>query len=432
MTISPYDHMAMTICPMTKCLMTISPNTGMEKHMEEFQNRQLLVIAKEKLTFTVIFITVTMEEICAANNQFGLDIVRGLNLNENLILSSFSIMTSLYMVYFGARGNTASQMKQALHFENITDVHSGFKELLAVMNGSSSYTLNIVNRFFGEQTLDFMEAYLEGSRQWYNSELKKVDFRDNPEPTRQYINNWIEEQTRGKIQNLLPENSVNSDTQLVIANVIYLLANWTHRFPECGTYNESFTLSNNEEVIVEMMSTTSDFNYLNTSVNGQNAQILELPYGDDSNLSMFIILPDAGTNLAMLEENFSLETIMDWTNSEHMENTIVNVQLPRFRVENSISLNDVLPSLGMGELFAPGANLSGIASGDFYVSGLHHRAYVNIDEDGTEAAAVTAVTVSVTSIGPTPIQFKANHPFFFTIQHKATKCILFYGRLISP
>ncbi|KAM4664984.1 leukocyte elastase inhibitor-like [Discoglossus pictus] len=375
---------------------------------------------------------ITMEAICTANNHFGLDLVKQIHSNENLILGQFSIMTALAMLYLGARKESATQIEKALHLDNIDDVHSGFKEVLAAMKTSDDYILYIANRFFGEQSFDFIQKYLEDSKTYYGAELEAVNFFTNPESSRQHINEWVEDQTRGKIQELLPQNSISDITKLVIINAMYFLANWTLPFKHHKTYNTTFTLSNNEEATVEMMTTTSTFNYRNTNINGQKVQILELPYGETKDMSMIVFLPEHSNDISELEQMISYETVADWTNSENMIPTSVEVHLPIFKITSGVNVVDHLQDLGISDVFTTEANLSGIATEDLKVSGVFHKAFVSVDEDGTEAAAATAIVVEATSAVTGEVTFKANRPFIFLIKHKVSKCIIFYGKCLSP
>ncbi|KAM4663689.1 leukocyte elastase inhibitor-like [Discoglossus pictus] len=374
---------------------------------------------------------ITMDAICTANNQFGLDLVKQIHSNDNLILGQFSIMTALAMLYLGARKESATQIEKVLHLENIDNVHSAYKEVLAALKTSDDYILYIANRFFGEKSFFFFQTYLEDSKTYYGSELENFDFFTNPEFSRQHINAWVDEQTRGKIQELLPQNSISDATKLVVINAMYFLANWTLPFDYYGTYTSSFTLSNNQEVTVEMMTTTSIYNYRNTNINGQKVQILELPYGETKDMSMIVFLPEHSTDLSELEQMISYETAADWTNSENMISTSVEVHLPRLKITSGVKLVKHLQDLGINDVFTTKANLSGIARQHLKVSGIYHKASVSVNEEGTEAVAATDIAVPSSAIFG-KVTFKADHPFIFLIQHKVSKCNIFYGKCVSP
>ncbi|XP_053323826.1 serpin B6-like [Spea bombifrons] len=331
-----------------------------------------------------------MEAICVANNQFTVDIAKNVVIDQNLAMSSFSIFVALAMASVGARNTTETQMKKVLHLENITNVHPRFKELFTSLS-CQEYILDIANGLFVEQTFPILNSFLQSVSLWYNVEPENVNFLGDSEGVRQHINSLIEQQTRGLIQDLLPPDSVSSDTVSVVTNAIYLSANWTTAFPHGNTVNASFTLRTNEQVTVEMMSTIQTFNTRNISED--NVRVLELTYGDSKIMSMYIIMPDEGTDILEIERNMVFEKIMDWTDSSKMEQAVLKVNVPRFQIEHSIQPENILENLGMTDVFRSSANFSGISDTGVYISGVFHKAYVKVDENGTEAAAATGVVI---------------------------------------
>ncbi|KAG8442468.1 hypothetical protein GDO86_011310 [Hymenochirus boettgeri] len=299
-----------------------------------------------------------------------------------------------------------------------------------MMNHGNDYQLNIVKKLFGEQTFKFLQSYLDAVNNFYGAPLEMVDFLHNPEITRQQINSWIQQQTKGKIQNLLPEDSVSPNTALAVANTLYFLANWTAPFSERGTTKAPFILTPNEQVIVNMMNNEGIFNTNN--INSHGITILELPYGLTKALSMFILLPDNNTVLAKMDKGISYEKLSQWTSSENMNLNHITVQLPRFRMEQRFSLRKILSSLGMSSAFSQvRANFSGMEKfGKLYLSDVYHKTFIEVNEKGTEAASATAGVVSIRSIPDG--EFKADRPFHFFIRHNRTKCILLYGKLCKP
>ncbi|OCT76356.1 leukocyte elastase inhibitor isoform X2 [Xenopus laevis] len=372
-------------------------------------------------------------DICTANNAFTIDVLKEVSKNsagQNVVFSSMSIMISLAMVYLGARGNTAGDMRKALHFDDIEDVHTHFQVLLKeMMKNNNDYTLTTVNKLFGEKRYNFLPSFLKAINKFYGTPLEKVDFSFNPEATRQYINAWIQQKTKGKIQNLLPETSISSNTALVVTNTLYFLANWTTQFSEEATSKAPFTLITNEQIKVNMMATMNTFNMNRIEKLGMS--VLELPYGDKKDLNMIIMLPDNSTVLAKVDREISYEKLNKWT-SENMSPNYMTVYLPRFRMEKSFSLKKVLSSLGMSSAFSQGrANFSGMERQQtLYVSDVHHKTFLEVNEKGTEAASATGSVMSIRSLAYE--EFKADRPFHFFIRHNKNNCILLYGKFYKP
>ncbi|KAE8597731.1 hypothetical protein XENTR_v10016580 [Xenopus tropicalis] len=342
-----------------------------------------------------------------------------------------SIMISLAMVYLGAHGNTAADMGKALHFDEVEDVHAQFRVLLKeLMKNGNDYTLTTVNKLFGEKKYYFLPTFLKAINAFYGAPLEKVDFSSNPEATRSYINAWIQEKTKGKIQNLLPENSISPNTVLMVANTLYFLANWTTQFSEHATSKAPFTLITNEQIKVNMMATMNTFNM--KRIKNPGMSVLELPYGDTKDLSMVIMLPDNSTVLTKVDREISYENLSKWTRSENMSSNYLAVYLPRFRMEKSFSLKKVLSSLGMSSAFSQSrANFSGMGKQkQLYVSDVHHKTFIEVNEKGTEAASATGSVMSIRSLANE--EFKADRPFHFFIRHNKTNCILLYGKFYSP
>ncbi|XP_072880310.1 leukocyte elastase inhibitor-like [Hemitrygon akajei] len=379
-----------------------------------------------------------MEKLSKANYHFTLDLFRELikgNQVGNIFFSPFSISTALAMVYLGAKKNSASQMAKALHFDDVGDLHSAFQKMqLEVNRADVPYLLKMANRLYGEKTYKFLEEFCKSCENYYGAALSAVDFRASANETRQEINKWVEEQTAGKIQDLLAADSVNSDTKLVLVNAIYFKGSWAEKFDEQCTQEMPFRLNKNESKPVQMMYKSDKF--LFRHIPEVNIKVLELPYVE-KDVSMVILLPDDimddATGLKKLEQTLTLEKLQEWTLQTKMEKTEVSVHLPRFKMENNFELNSALSSLGMTDLFdGSKADLSGISGTyDLFVSKAVHKSFVEVNEEGTEAAAATAIIVTFCSLVPEE-QFTADHPFLFFIRHNKTNNILFFGRCTCP
>ncbi|XP_072880317.1 leukocyte elastase inhibitor-like isoform X1 [Hemitrygon akajei] len=379
-----------------------------------------------------------MEKLSKANYHFTLDLFRELikgNQVGNIFFSPFSISTALAMVYLGAKNNSASQMAKTLHFDDVGDLHSAFQKMqLEVNRADVPYLLKMASRLYGEKSYKFLEEFCKSSENYYGAALSAVDFRASANETRQEINKWVEEQTAGKIQDLLAAGSVNSDTKLVLVNAIYFKGSWAEKFDEQCTQEMPFRLNKNESKPVQMMYKSDKF--LFRHIPEVNIKVLELPYVE-KDVSMVILLPDDimddSTGLEKLERTLTLEKLQEWTLQTKMEKIEVSVHLPRFKMENNFELNSALSSLGMTDLFdGSKADLSGISgTRDLFVSKAVHKSFVEVNEEGTEAAAATGIVIELLLM-QLEEQFTADHPFLFFIRHNKTNSILFFGRYTCP
>ncbi|XP_072306682.1 leukocyte elastase inhibitor-like isoform X2 [Eucyclogobius newberryi] len=374
-----------------------------------------------------------------ANTSFALNLLKTLSDNDcsaNVFFSPLSISSALAMVLFGAKGNTATQMSECLKTADISDeVHSSFGSLLQVFNSpDASYALSVANRLYGEQTYQFVEDFLGGTRKHYNAELQSVDFLGKSEEARVTINTWVEQQTQGKIKDVLAKGVVDGLTKLVLVNAIYFKGNWNKQFKESSTHDYKFRINKNETKPVKMMHQKSKFPI--TYVGDVGCQIIDLPY-KGKELSMLIFLPntieDDTTGLEKLEQQLTYGNFVEWTRPDMMDEVEVQLGLPRFKMEETYDLKNVLTSMGMADAFDMGrSDFSGMSpANDLVLSKVVHKAFVEVNEEGTEAAAATAAVMMLRCAVRTPT-FIADHPFLFFIRHNATNTVLFAGRYCSP
>ncbi|XP_034438861.1 leukocyte elastase inhibitor-like isoform X2 [Hippoglossus hippoglossus] len=379
-----------------------------------------------------------MAAISSSNTVFALELFRTLsdaNPSGNMFMSPLSISSALAMVYLGARGDTAAQMAQALSFSSGEAVHADFETLIEDINSpSASYILKTANRLYGEKTAKFLPRFLEATCKYYQADLKTVDFIRAAEASRVEINTWVEQQTENKIKDLLKPGTVTPMTRLALVNAIYFKGNWMNRFDKANTKEMPFQVSQTESKPVQMMYQMKKlpFNYIPDHA----LQILELPYVEEE-LSMFILLPEQPTDgsdpLLKLEKELTLERLKEWTDRENMDvQSEILVHLPKFKLEEDYELNEPLSKLGMTDVFcASKSDLSGMnGEGGLFLSTVAHKAFVEVNEEGTEAAAATAGMISFCMLREE--HFTADHPFLFFIRHNKTKSILFLGRFSSP
>ncbi|NWV15643.1 SPB10 protein, partial [Ptilonorhynchus violaceus] len=409
-----------------------------------------------------------MEVVSTSVGKFTVDFFNKLNetnKGKNIFFSPWSISAALALTYLGAKGNTATEMAEVLHFtqgvgaeasssvarpsrgrpkrrkldpenKQAADTHSGFKKLLTAINKPrSTYSLRSANRIYVEKTFILLPTYIQLSKNYYKAEPQKVNFKTAPEQSGKEINAWVENQTEGKIKNLLGPRDVTNSTKLILINAIYFKAEWEVKFKAEDTALQPFRLSKNKTKPVKMMYMRNTFPVL--IMETMNFKMIELPYVKRE-LSMFILLPDDikdnTTGLEQLERELTYEKLSEWSDSKKMTETLVDLYLPKFKMEERYDLSDNLIRMGMRSAFSSNADFSGMAEkGNVLISKVVHKSFVAVDEKGTEAAAATAVIIEMTSsLVSHVLKFKVDHPFYFFIRHNKSKSILFFGRFCSP
>ncbi len=377
------------------------------------------------------------DNIVQGNNEFALDLYGHLARcgASNLFFSPYSISSALAMTFAGARNQTVQQMANVLRFaadqENLHRAFAGLNE--KVFGGKShGYKIELANRLWGQRGYQLRPEFLELLRREYGADLEQLDFGGQPESASQKINQWVEEQTAGKIRNLISPEALGELTRLLLTNAIYFKGDWTRQFDEAATKRAAFHRGLFNKIKVQMMHQQAEFAY--AKVGG--VQVLELPYGS-RDLSMLVLLPKRASGLAKLESRLSLERLNQWVTA--LVPQTVNVFLPRFCLTEQFALTDVLRSMGMALAFSDTeADFSGMTDQQpgLCISDVIHKAFVEVNEEGTEAAAATAVTMALMRSKfhrPPPIPvFRADHPFIFMIRYQESGSILFMGRVVNP
>ncbi|MFP4027748.1 MAG: serpin family protein [Candidatus Brocadiia bacterium] len=379
----------------------------------------------------------TSGDLPEGNNAFAVALYEQLRQNkshegENLFLSPFSVSTAFALAYAGARGETAEQMEKVLHFPcRGKELNKAFAKLIDNLNARQkrgNYNLSVANALWGQKGYDFRKAYLSLTQKYYNAGLKEVDFKNNTEPSRKRINKWVAQETQNKIKKLMPRGSIDRMTRLVLTNAIYFKARWAETFNESATRKEPFILLDGTKVKNPMMHQTETFGYRELD----DLKILEMPYTKHE-LSMVVLLPKEDDGLPKLEESLTEKKLAKWL--KRMGHPRVTVAMPKFKLETKFMLGDTLKKMGMVNAFQKGkANFSGMnGRRDLYIQAAIHKAYVDVYEEGTEAAAATGIAVGATAahVAP-PKKFIADHPFLFLIRDRKTNSILFMGRLMDP
>lgn len=401
------------------CGLTLLIFTGCERELDPE------IIKSEPGTFD--------PNIVSANTKFGFDLfneIRKTDQDKNIFISPFSVSVALAMTLNGAAADTEQAMVNTLQLQGLGSglINSGYSHLNQTLQTSDSkVTLTIANSLWGKQGIPFKQDFLDRNSQYFNAEITTLDFSDLS--ASQTINMWIDNRTNGKIQKIV-DDSIDPQMVLFLINAIYFKGSWQTKFDSANTRDATFHLESGSTKQVPMMNRTDNYmHYVNLD---DNFQAISLPYGDGQ-MSMYIFLPSRESDL---------DTFLDGLNAENWENWLsqfqerkIWVQIPKFSLEYETGLIDTLTSLGMSIAFDEGrANFSRMASledivGNLYIAKVKHKTFIEVNEEGSEAAAVTGIGIAVTSLPP---QFIADRPFFFAIRDNETNTVLFMGTVVDP
>jgi serpin B len=367
------------------------------------------------------------------NNAFAVDLYGQLrNRSGNLFFSPESISTALAMTYAGARGETAAEMAKTLHFTLPPErLNPAMGALLADLNAAhEGYELHLANALWAEQDFTILDAFLGVMSADYGASFRKLDFKDSPDAAREVINKWVEEKTQDKIKDLLQPGILNGKTKLVLTNAIYFKGNWRAQFDKSATSDEDFHLSAEQTVKAPMMHREGGFSYFD----GGAFQALELPY-KTGDLSMIVLLPRDIGGLSALEQSLTPSSLKQWLGELHPAPKVI-LSLPRFKMTQQFGLGGTLAAMGMPQAFDARADFTGMTERrELFISAVIHKAFIDVNEEGTEAAAATAVVTMRPQMAmrpQPPIVFRADHPFLFLIRDNGSGSILFMGRVNDP
>ncbi len=365
------------------------------------------------------------------NSAFCFDLYQQLRGREgNLFFSPYSISTALAMTYGGARGETEAEMAAVLHLSGEQDaVHGAFSHLQTQLNAvqdKGNVQLSIANSLWAQNNYSFLDTFLDLTKSRYGAGVRFVDFVGNTEAARVEINTWVEEQTKEKIKDLIKQGMLEPSTVLVLCNAIYFKGDWLNQFKKERTRDADFFVTSEKSIQVPMMNESITVKF--RRFDGFSA--IELPYAGND-LSMVVFLPEQKDGLKAFEERLNLESVTAWL--DELSNTIpseVSVSLPRFKTTSEFELSSILAEMGMSHAFTD-ADFSGMTGQkDLFISKVVHKAFVDVNEEGTEAAAATAVIMD--KAFHQPLAFRADHPFVFLIRENKTGSILFAGRIEDP
>ena len=372
-----------------------------------------------------------LQTVVKGNSAFGFDLYQELKGEKgNLFFSPYSISTALAMTYAGARGQTKKEMAEVLHFSLEQEpLHSSFSKLQSELNAiqdKGHVKVSIANSLWAQEGYHFLDTFFNLNKKYYGAGLNFVDFARETEATRKTINIWVEDKTQQKIKELIKQGMIDSLTTLVLCNAIYFKGDWLSQFDKTRTMDADFYISPDNAIKVPMMSQKSKFKFGDFG----NFNAIELPY-EGNDLSMIVLLPKEIDGLAELERNLTNDNVGNWidklSNSYKSE---ILVSLPKFKTTSEFELAAALAEMGMPHAFA-GADFSGMTGKkDLFISKVIHKAFVDVNEEGTEAAAATAVVME-RGVSRT-LLFRADHPFVFLIRENKTGSILFIGRIVDP
>lgn len=374
-----------------------------------------------------------IENVELANNMFGFDMLNKLieeeDDGENIFYSPYSVFSALAMTYEGADSQTAEEMKSVFYFPESEILRQGFAEMYSQINDEErNYELRTGNALWIQEDYQLLDEYKGVVEDYYGGKSVNLDFKNESEESRETINTFIEEQTNNKIKELFSEK-LPADTKLVLTNAIYFLGNWENQFDPERTQEEAFWINPEENVKTDMMKMSPEeqkFNYTKTD----ELEMIELPY-EEGGVSMFIMLPkDEIDDISHKLNNEEVEELMD----EMTETELDLISIPKFSLETDYSLNEVLASMGMPTAFTQGADFSGITGKrDLFIDSVLHKAFIEVGEQGTEAAAATGVVMRPTSAQvPPPPEFTADKPFVFFIRDNESGANLFTGVVNDP
>jgi serpin B len=372
------------------------------------------------------------EELAESDNQFAFDLYsRYAPTDGNIFFSPYSLSSALGMTFEGARGNTAEEMRAVLHLSGDDSARrAAVAEFIQTINAPGKrYEISVANALWAQDAYPFSADYLKLVTDVYSAAARNLDFASDPDGSRLTINSWVSDKTRTRIRDLLPPATITGMTRLVLTNAVYFKGKWPVPFDKEATQPQEFWLDPKKNIQADMMTRRDHFSYMEDEA----IQMIELPY-EGADLSLIVLLPRIKNGHA-LDAELSLKAFRKW--SEKLESQDVILLLPKFGFDKRYEMRQALADLGMPSAFSD-ADFSGMTGGrDLKIDEVIHKAWVEVNEEGTEAAAATAIEMAPTSAGPRepppePKVFRADHPFVFMIKDTKSGSILFIGRVMDP
>ena len=372
-----------------------------------------------------------ISHLANASNRFGFDLFQQINSQQpedNLVFSPSSIMLALAMARNGTDGSTKEEMTQALRLEQLDpeNLNQNYQQLIKTLQTADpKVKLAIANSLWANQNLTLKEKFIDDAQEFYQAQVTNLDFAD--EQTKTKINHWVANNTAQKIPQII--DSVSPEDALYLINAIYFKGIWTHKFDANATKEQPFYDSSGSSQSQLMMNQTNNYRYYETA----EFQAVRLPYGEKAELGMYIFLPKPNSDLAEFNQQLNIDTWQEWLSQ--MRSQKGNISIPRFQMEYETSLVESLSALGMKQVFNPQqADFSAMTDVSVAIDNVKHKSFIEVNEAGTEAAAVTSIGIRITSAMPQsmPFQMNVNRPFFFAIRDDITETILFMGNVTKP
>ena len=375
---------------------------------------------------TRIELDLKSQQLVQADNEFGLDVFRRIDASEqgNFMLSPLSISQALAMTYNGARGETKAAMEEALKKSGFTteEINKSYQTLVnALLKADNRVTLEIAQSIWYREGFTVLPEFISVNENYYDAEVRELDFGRSD--ALDIINGWIENKTHNKIQDMI--DAIDPSHVMFLINAIYFKGSWQSKFDAADTRKQTFQVNPEKTVEVDMMQKKDSVMYQQNNL----FAAIEMPYGR-GNFNMVVLLPNNDKTIADVTAKLSADNWKMWMNSFAAVNEL-NVQFPKFKAEYEVKLNDVLSAMGMEIAFQPYADFSGInGTGDIWIDYVQHNTFIEVNEEGTEAAAATVVAIR--EMASMSISFNANRPFIYAITEKETGAILFLGKMVNP
>lgn len=375
----------------------------------------------------------TMESLAESNNLFAIDLFKQIQSDsENLIFSPYSIGTVLAMIYSGSGGKTMEEMSEVLYFpspELLDPVESGMRESMLETDTMKGTDFRLANAIWAQENFSFLPDYLDRVEKYYDAPLSLMDFVEpsNREKSRIKINDWVEEKTNNRIQDLIQPGILDANTRMVLTNAIYFNGGWMFPFDKAATSSALFHPSKQESINTDFMHQSRSYPYYED----KEIQAISLPY-KNNRMALMVLLPKSIEGWRMISQVISYERINLVISG--LETREVQLALPKFKSELQLNLRQELTSMGMGTAFSRNADLSGMTGEkNLYIDEVIHKAFIEVNETGTEAAAATAAIIGLKSgLRDDPVRFFADHPFVYFLLDQQTGCIIFTGRFVKP
>ncbi|KYN00229.1 PREDICTED: antichymotrypsin-2-like [Cyphomyrmex costatus] len=359
--------------------------------------------------------------LSTACNKFTLPLYKNLSTNtdSNVIISPLSLHMILFLLSNGAAGSTLNELKSVLHYDDVVSTNDEFKALILLLKDIENIELHIANKIYVQDGFDLMAEFLAICTNIFQSTISRLNFKNN-ELAVETINSWVQKATNNKILDIISSDHIYEDTKIMLINAIYFKSKWLHKFDEMHTANRKFHISKTETNLVPTMFITSKYAYGTIPI--WKTRFIEIPYLNQD-IVMIILLPDREMELQVLENNFNWKTLAD--KPRFIDE--IALYLPKFKFEITIDLKDTLKKIGLNTIFEDNANFTQLSNIPLKVSHALQKIFIEINEEGSEAAAATVVGMRLRRMATLPIEFTVDRPFMFAIEHKPSRMPLFLG-----